>query len=200
MRLIFSRGPGRDFSERDLALLTLLRPHLRQAYLDAEHRRRGAPQLTPGSGSCCAWSPPGTPTPRSPASSACRRELYASTYRTFMPGCGYPAALPQSPARSQTPPPCDGKASAAVTASSRAISQLSHGLAGRHRTRADGLDIERSRPAATDSGALAGRAALICGSVCRPHPIASSICLVECGSVNVCVKKNSTNPGQSRRK
>jgi DNA-binding CsgD family transcriptional regulator len=46
-RLIFLRGPGPDFSERDRALLTLLRPHLHQAYLDAERRRRPAPQLTP---------------------------------------------------------------------------------------------------------------------------------------------------------
>ena len=46
-RLIFSRGPGPDFSERDRALLTLLRPHLHQAYLDTERRRRSTPQLTP---------------------------------------------------------------------------------------------------------------------------------------------------------
>ncbi len=46
MRLYFGRGPGPDFSERDRALLTLLRPHLHQAYLDAERRRR-VPQLTP---------------------------------------------------------------------------------------------------------------------------------------------------------
>lgn len=47
MRLIFFRGPGPDFSEHDRALLALLRPHLHQAYLDAERRRRPAPQLTP---------------------------------------------------------------------------------------------------------------------------------------------------------
>jgi DNA-binding CsgD family transcriptional regulator len=47
VRLIFYRGPGPDFSERDRALLTLLRPHLHQAYLDAERRRHPAPQLTP---------------------------------------------------------------------------------------------------------------------------------------------------------
>ena len=41
------RGPGPDFSERDRALLTLLRPHLHQAYLDAERRRHPVPQLTP---------------------------------------------------------------------------------------------------------------------------------------------------------
>ena len=47
MRLFFFRGPGPDFSERDRALLTLLRPHLHQAYLDAERRRHPVPQLTP---------------------------------------------------------------------------------------------------------------------------------------------------------
>jgi DNA-binding CsgD family transcriptional regulator len=47
VRLYFFRGPGPDFSERDRALLTLLRPHLHQAYLDAERRRHPTPQLTP---------------------------------------------------------------------------------------------------------------------------------------------------------
>jgi DNA-binding CsgD family transcriptional regulator len=47
VRLYFGRGPGLDFSERDRALLTLLRPHLHQAYLDAERRRHPLPQLTP---------------------------------------------------------------------------------------------------------------------------------------------------------
>jgi DNA-binding CsgD family transcriptional regulator len=45
LRLYFCRGPGPDFSERDRAILTLLRPHLHQAYLDAQRRRR--PRLTP---------------------------------------------------------------------------------------------------------------------------------------------------------
>jgi DNA-binding CsgD family transcriptional regulator len=47
MRLFFFRGPGLDFCERDRALLTLLRPHLHQAYLDAERRRHPVPRLTP---------------------------------------------------------------------------------------------------------------------------------------------------------
>ena len=47
VRLYFFRGPGPDFSDRDRALLTLLRPHLHQAYLDAERRRHPVPQLTP---------------------------------------------------------------------------------------------------------------------------------------------------------
>ena len=47
LRLYFDRGPGPDFSERDRAVLTLLRPHLHQAYLDAERRRHPVPRLTP---------------------------------------------------------------------------------------------------------------------------------------------------------
>ena len=47
MRLYVGRGPGPDFSERDRALLTLLRPHLYQAYLDVERRRHPVPRLTP---------------------------------------------------------------------------------------------------------------------------------------------------------
>ena len=50
VRLIFVRGTGRDFSERDRALLTLLRPHLQQAYLDAERRRHPVAELTPRQG------------------------------------------------------------------------------------------------------------------------------------------------------
>jgi DNA-binding CsgD family transcriptional regulator len=46
-RLFFWRGPGPDFSERDRALLVLLRPHLYQACLDAERRRHPVPRLTP---------------------------------------------------------------------------------------------------------------------------------------------------------
>ena len=32
------------------------------------------------------------------------------------------------------------------------------------------------------------------GSVSSAHPTQSSICLVECGSENICAKKNSRNP------
>jgi DNA-binding CsgD family transcriptional regulator len=47
VRLFFHRAPGPDFSERDRALLVLLRPHLQQAYLDAMRRRHPVPRLTP---------------------------------------------------------------------------------------------------------------------------------------------------------
>jgi len=46
LRLILLRGPGPDFSERDRDLLTVLRPHLHQAYLDAERRRHPTARLT----------------------------------------------------------------------------------------------------------------------------------------------------------
>ena len=46
LRLVFFRGPGPDFSDRDRDLLTVLRPHLRQAYTDAERRRHPTPGLT----------------------------------------------------------------------------------------------------------------------------------------------------------
>jgi DNA-binding CsgD family transcriptional regulator len=47
VRLLFLREPGLDFSERDRALLTLLRPHLQLAYHEAERRRSPVPHLTP---------------------------------------------------------------------------------------------------------------------------------------------------------
>jgi DNA-binding CsgD family transcriptional regulator len=46
-RLYLLRGPGSGFSDRDRAVLTLLRPHLLQAHLDAERRRNPVPRLTP---------------------------------------------------------------------------------------------------------------------------------------------------------
>jgi|tagenome__1003787_1003787.scaffolds.fasta_scaffold20598830_1 DNA-binding CsgD family transcriptional regulator len=46
LRLLFSRGPGSDFSDRDVAVLTLLRPHLQAAYVTAERKRRGLLPLT----------------------------------------------------------------------------------------------------------------------------------------------------------
>jgi DNA-binding CsgD family transcriptional regulator len=47
VQLCLMRGPGPDFSERDRAVLTLLAPHLDQAYLDAQRRRHPVPRLTP---------------------------------------------------------------------------------------------------------------------------------------------------------
>jgi DNA-binding CsgD family transcriptional regulator len=47
VRIFFVRGPGPDFSERDRAVLTLLRPHLYEAFLAAERHRNPVPRLTP---------------------------------------------------------------------------------------------------------------------------------------------------------
>jgi DNA-binding CsgD family transcriptional regulator len=49
VRLEFTRDERHapDFSERDRALLALLRPHLHQAYVDAERRRHPVSKLTP---------------------------------------------------------------------------------------------------------------------------------------------------------
>lgn len=47
LRLIYFRGKsGPDFTERDRALLTLLRPHLHAAHQGVLNRRRGIPNLT----------------------------------------------------------------------------------------------------------------------------------------------------------
>ena len=46
VRLYLFRLSGPDFSERDRALLTLIRPHLHQAFLDAERRRAQSAPLT----------------------------------------------------------------------------------------------------------------------------------------------------------
>ena len=45
-RLVFTRKSGPDFSERELLILRLLRPHLHEVYLDAERRRHGVPQIS----------------------------------------------------------------------------------------------------------------------------------------------------------
>jgi len=47
VRLFFFRQSGPDFSERDRAVLTLLRPHIDQAYLNAQRRRHPVLRLTP---------------------------------------------------------------------------------------------------------------------------------------------------------
>jgi DNA-binding CsgD family transcriptional regulator len=45
-RVIFLRGSGPQFTERDRQIGALLRPHLQEIWLDAERRRRGDPHLS----------------------------------------------------------------------------------------------------------------------------------------------------------
>src|SRR6266487_824093 len=87
LRLVLWRGPGLDFSERDRALLTLLRPHL---YARCRHCRKRAyrPRRSPcGSGSCCDWSQRAARTTRS--RDACRspRAPFVPTWRTSSTAC-----------------------------------------------------------------------------------------------------------------
>lgn len=46
-RLLLMRDDRIDFTDRDVMLLTLLRPHLHEIILDAARRRAGVPKLTP---------------------------------------------------------------------------------------------------------------------------------------------------------
>lgn len=46
LRLLFWRGAGADFTERDRSLLALLRPHLHQAHQDRRRRQVPATQLS----------------------------------------------------------------------------------------------------------------------------------------------------------
>jgi DNA-binding CsgD family transcriptional regulator len=45
-RIVFARTRGWAFTERDRAVVALLRPHLQEAWADAEYRRSAAPRLT----------------------------------------------------------------------------------------------------------------------------------------------------------
>jgi DNA-binding CsgD family transcriptional regulator len=45
-RVLFMNSTFTHFTDRDVMLLTLLRPHLHEIYLDAERRRNGVPKLT----------------------------------------------------------------------------------------------------------------------------------------------------------
>ena len=46
LRLFLFRGPGPDFTDRDRAILTLLRPHVLESYLAAERHRHPTRRLT----------------------------------------------------------------------------------------------------------------------------------------------------------
>ena len=104
--LVLSRGHGPDFSERDRALLTLLRPHLHQAYLDAERRRHPVPRLTPRQTELLHLVAAG----HTNTQIALLLGISEATVRSHLeniphPGCMSPAAPPLSPAPSPTGSP-----------------------------------------------------------------------------------------------
>ena len=94
LRLIFLRGPG-PISPTATATCspccarTCTRPT--STPNAAATRPRGSP---PGSENCCTWSPPGTPTPRSPAAWVYPREPCAPTWKTSTACCRSPAGPP----------------------------------------------------------------------------------------------------------
>jgi len=97
LRLLFWRGPGLDFTQRDRDLLTVLRPHLYAAFLAQKRRHESAPSLTHASSSCYGWWPPATPTARSRAGCRSRRRPCENTSNTSSPGCGSTAGRRRSP-------------------------------------------------------------------------------------------------------
>ena len=108
-----------------------------------------------------------------------------------------------SPDRARTAPcpapssvtrrPCVASASAAPRASGTIASASPWITSDGHRTRA-----QSSRTSSTESSPGASSVAIsVSGVVSSPQPMQSSICLVECGSVNRCPKKNSRKPRKS---
>ena len=102
VRLYLFRGPGPDFSERDRAVLTLLRPHLYQAYLDAERGRHPVPRLTPRQNDLLHLVAAGHTNTQIARRLGISETPCAPTWKTSTKGCTSPAAPPPSPAPSQT--------------------------------------------------------------------------------------------------
>jgi hypothetical protein len=102
IRLYLLRGSGPDFSERDRALLTLLRRTCTRPIWMPSATAASSPGSPPGSGTCCAWSRPGTPTPRSPGGWASPRAPCAPIWKASTKRYRSPAVPPQSPAPFRT--------------------------------------------------------------------------------------------------
>ena len=136
LRLVFIRGPGPDFSDRERDLLTVLRPHLHQAYLDAERRRHPTPELTARHWDLLHLVAAGHTNARSPAAWAYPREPCAPTWKTSTGCCRSPAGPPPSPAPSPTGRPDDyatfrcSARTGSASCSSRNCSRISLGPNG----------------------------------------------------------------------
>jgi hypothetical protein len=94
-RVIFFRS-GKPFSERERLLLSLLRPHLAEAF--PPNRRRAGCHSPSGNRNCCAWSQPASATPRSRPACTCPRTRSENTWRTSTNACTWLHAPPPSPA------------------------------------------------------------------------------------------------------
>ncbi len=88
LRLLFIRGSGPDFTERDRSLLTLIRPHLHAAHLTTTRQHAGCAALTGRQQEILHLVAADAATGRSPASWTCPKRPSASTSRTSSPGSG----------------------------------------------------------------------------------------------------------------
>jgi ATP/maltotriose-dependent transcriptional regulator MalT len=88
VRLILIRWQGADFSDLDVAVLTLLRPHLQAAFAAAECRRCGPSPLTAREREILRYVAAGYTNGLSPAGSRCPVPPYADTLRIPSPGSG----------------------------------------------------------------------------------------------------------------
>ena len=102
LRLVFFRGTGPDFSERDRALIALLRPRLHEAYLTAERRRQGTPELTPRQRELLRLVAEGYTNAQIGRCLGLWRERCESTWKTSSPGWMSPAARRRSSGLSRT--------------------------------------------------------------------------------------------------
>ncbi len=108
-RVMFVRSTTNDFTDRDVMVLTLLRPHLEEIYLDAERRRQGAPKSPRASGRSCSWPVRACPTPRSGNGCSSRQARCASTWSTSSTHWGCTPA--PRPPRSHCRTGCSSRAS-----------------------------------------------------------------------------------------
>ena len=87
VRLFFSAGPERTFpSMTGRCWCCCARTCTRPISTPNAAATALSPSSPAGTGTCCAWSPPGTPTPRSPAVSAYLREPCGPTWKPSTPG------------------------------------------------------------------------------------------------------------------
>lgn len=105
-RLLLWRSDGPDFTERELMMLRLVRPHVAELHARRDRERAASRTSRRDSGGSCAGSPPARATPGSRATWASRRPPCANTWRTSTCGCTCSVGPRHSRgfARSSTPP------------------------------------------------------------------------------------------------
>ena len=88
-RLILWRDEGSGFTERELLMLRLIRPHLAELHVRRDRELRGVPRLTPRQWRSLDKSQPARRILRSRAPWCCPKAPFASTWRTSSFGWPY---------------------------------------------------------------------------------------------------------------